>query len=149
MKIYTQVTTKEEWTLETEDIKSFCNYMRNEELPLKSKTDLEILKIIESDPDKYNDHMRTWLYDNLEQPYKEWVGEEGAEISFKEKDLNEDIYIDEGHEEGIKEYTESEAINVIKEIIKEDKDIVNGAEDKLSDENIIELGAKWYSIYKK
>ena len=131
--------------------------MRNEELFLKRKTDLEILKIIESDPDKYNDHMRTWLYDNLEQPYKEWVGEEGTEISFdvfmtateRKKDLNEDIYIDEGHEDGIKEYTESEAINVIKEIIKQDKDIVNGAEDKLSDENIIELGAKWYSIYKK
>ena len=93
MKIYTEVTSLEEWTLESEDIKSFCNYIRAENSlrtkDLKHKTDLEILKIIESDADKYNDLMRSWLYDNLEYPYKEWVGEKGAYLFFKEKDFKQ------------------------------------------------------------
>lgn len=149
VNISTQVTNLEQWTLSLNETKSFCDYLRGAEPSLGDKSDLEILRIIEANTYKYNDLMRSWLYDNLEEPLEQLVGEEGACVSFKDRDFQKSLYVDEGHVHGIKYYTESEAIRVIRDIIKEDKDIRVGAEDKLSDDQILDLGAKWYSIHKE
>tara|TARA_R110002020_G_scaffold4272_6_gene19004 strand:- start:797 stop:1093 length:297 start_codon:yes stop_codon:yes gene_type:complete len=88
LKIYTETTSLEEWTLDSEQIKKFCDYMRSKESwntdHWKNKSDYWVIKQIENNADKYNDKMRTWLYDNLEYPRKEWPGEEGAYLFYKE-----------------------------------------------------------------
>lgn len=91
MKIYTETTTLEEWTLDKDQTKAFCEYIRSEESwdaeDYKDKSDLEILEMIDLNADKYNDEMRSWLYDNVYEPYKEWAEEQGAYLFFKEKDF--------------------------------------------------------------
>lgn len=58
-------------------------------------------------------------------------------------------YIDEGHVDGIKYYTEKKAIKVIKEILKEDEDLLDGRNiRKMSDDDILEIGHNFYSIYQ-
>jgi hypothetical protein len=59
-------------------------------------------------------------------------------------------YIDEGHEEGVKSYTEKEAISVIREIISDDLDVLREGEtlENITDDRVLEIGYNFYSIYK-
>lgn len=59
-------------------------------------------------------------------------------------------YIDEGHDDGIKKYTESEAISVIRDIISDDLDVMREGEtlENITDDRVLEIGYNFYSIYK-
>ena len=58
-------------------------------------------------------------------------------------------YIDEGHVNGVKYYLEKKAVKVIKEILKEDKELLNGRKIKnMSVDDILEIGHNFYSIYQ-
>jgi len=68
----------------------------------------------------------------------------------RESDLaSKKIYTDYGHVDGVKEYTQAEAVEAIKEILKEDEDLSKVQQhdvDLLTDEEIIEAGMTWYQI---
>jgi hypothetical protein len=58
-------------------------------------------------------------------------------------------YRDDGHSDGTKCYTRSQAIKVIKSILKDDEDLLRGRSiNKISDDDILEIGYNFYSIYK-
>ena len=59
-------------------------------------------------------------------------------------------FTDEGHEEGVKRYTEKEAISVIREIISDDLDVLRDGEtlENITDDRVLEVGYNFYSIYK-
>ena len=52
------------------------------------KSDLQILEEIELNPDMYTDELRSWLYENMYEPYGDYPGEEGSYLIFNEKDFN-------------------------------------------------------------
>ena len=70
----------------------------------------------------------------------------------KESDLSsKKIFTDYGHVDGVKEYTQAEAVEVMKEILKDDDDlhsliIEEYDVEKMTDEQILEIGMKWYQL---
>tara|TARA_R110002020_G_scaffold193468_15_gene393874 strand:+ start:465 stop:845 length:381 start_codon:yes stop_codon:yes gene_type:complete len=58
-------------------------------------------------------------------------------------------YIDEGHVDGEKRYTQAEAIEVIRKLVKEDDMFKEIPSEDWSGSELIEMGAKWYHIYYK
>jgi len=57
-------------------------------------------------------------------------------------------YIDEGHTDGIKEYTEREALITIKKILAEDDALLNGRDiESLSNYDLLTIGTNFYSIH--
>jgi len=58
-------------------------------------------------------------------------------------------YIDDGHVDGQKRYSEKKAIKVIKSLLKDDDELLNGRNIELiSDDDILEIGFYHYEIYK-
>jgi hypothetical protein len=58
-------------------------------------------------------------------------------------------YIDEGHVDAPKRYSEKKAIKVIKSLLKDDDDLLNGRDvESISDDDILEIGFYYYEIYK-
>lgn len=59
-------------------------------------------------------------------------------------------FIDEGHEEGVKRYSDKEAISVIRKIISEDLDVLREGEnlENITDNRVLEIGYNFYSIYR-
>lgn len=59
-------------------------------------------------------------------------------------------YIDNGAEIIGMMYTRDEAIELIRSILKEDEDLLNGRSvDQVSDDDILEIGHNHYSITRK
>jgi hypothetical protein len=68
----------------------------------------------------------------------------------EEGDYDIATYIDEGHTDGIKEYTEREALITIKKILSEDDDLLNGRViESLSNHDLLSIGTNFYSIHLK
>tara|TARA_R110000765_G_scaffold206006_1_gene310945 strand:- start:3145 stop:3504 length:360 start_codon:yes stop_codon:yes gene_type:complete len=61
-------------------------------------------------------------------------------------------YRDDGHADGTKYYSYSEAINVIRELVKNDISLLEHypeyTEGELDDDALLEIGYKWYSIHE-
>lgn len=58
-------------------------------------------------------------------------------------------YIDEGHVGAPKRYSKKKAIKVIKSLLKDDEDLLNGRDiESISDDDILEIGFYHYEIYK-
>ena len=64
--------------------------------------------------------------------------------------VNRPMYIDQGSTKPGKLYTREEAITLIKSILIQDKELLNGRSvDSMSDDDILEIGHYHYSITLK
>tara|TARA_R100001244_G_scaffold104496_2_gene77516 strand:- start:2314 stop:2598 length:285 start_codon:yes stop_codon:yes gene_type:complete len=84
--IYTEVKSQEEWSLNKKDVEKLIKYLKSEQSWDDTFKDfdsqIEIIWELENNPDKYANEIRSWLYNNLHEPYKEWCGEEGNVFDF-------------------------------------------------------------------
>jgi len=59
-------------------------------------------------------------------------------------------YVDYGHVDGIKEYTELDALYVIKKILSEDDALLNGRDIEIfTTSDLLEIGSQFFDIRKK
>ena len=62
----------------------------------------------------------------------------------------QNMYCDYGHTEGVKTYTETEALEVIKKLLSEDTELLNGRDIKqFSDLHLLNIGNQFYDIHEQ